>query len=317
MGAAAVAERLTVSPTLDPEVDRDWLSGLVERWQGRRREGLDTAEVSAQIGAVLEAELRRRWELTELAYQILANNDRPVNVGVPALVAEAHSEFWFQHQRIELRYNDPSQGPAFVAHPETDFHGSSAASRYLIHVAADEAHAGHLIHDDTEMFNEAIDEGKALRANVANVSDVGTGRATTPQWELRLDPTAPHRLRESGRLVPYGSRGHEATVVSVDATEGALVVVIEWTGRKTMPLACGIGAKPVDTAWVGEEVAFVASDAADLTKRRSSRVWKAKEGPGAWLTHGRPPVQVEISTDDGDADLLVDDVRQLEQGASV
>ncbi|MFV8316269.1 hypothetical protein [Mycobacterium sp. 23] len=317
MVAATAAELLPVSPTLDPEVDRDQLSALVERWQEQRREGGATAESEAQIAEILGSELRRRWQLTERAYQILANNDRPVNAGVPALVAEAHNEFWFQHQRIELRYNDPTQGPAFVAHPETDFHGSSAASRYLIHAAADEAHAGHLIHDDTEMFNEAVDEGKALRANVANVRDVGSGRSTTPQWELHLDPSTPHRLRESGRLVPHGSRGHEATVVSVDATENALVVLIEWTGRKTMPLACGIAAKPVDTAWVGRDVAFVVSDAADLTKRRSSRVWKAKDGPGAWLTHGRPPVQVEISEDDGDVDLLVDDVRQLEQGTSV
>lgn len=316
MASASAAERLTVSPTLDPDVDRDQLSGLVERWQEQRRDGSDAAEVGAHIGAILEVELRRRWELTEQAYRILADNDRPVNAGVPALVAEAHNEFWFQHQRIELRYNDPTQGPAFVAHPETDFHGSSAASRYLIHSAADEAHVGHLIHDDAEMFIEALDEGRALRANIVDVRDVGSGRTTTPQWELHLDPTMPQRLRESGRLVPYGSRGHEATVVSVDADDDVLVVVIEWTGRKTMPLACGIGARPVDAAWVGQDVAFVVSDAAELTKRRSSRVWKAKDGPGAWLTHGTAPVQVEISNDDGDVDLLVDDVRQLEQGTS-
>lgn len=316
MAAASAAEGLTVSPTLDPNVDRDELSGLVDRWQTQRRNGSDTVEVCTQIDSILEHELRRRWELTEQAYQILVDNDRPVNAGVPALVAEAHNEFWFQHQRIELKHNDPSQGPAFVAHPETDFHGSSAASRYLIHSAADEAYVGHLIHDDTEMFVEALDQGKALRGNVVAVRDVGSGRTTTPQWELHLDPTLPHRLRESGRLVPYGSRGHEATVVTVEAGEEVLVVVIEWTGRKTMPLACGIGARPVDIAWSGQQVAFVVSDAAELTKRRSSRVWKAKDGPGAWLTHGRAPVQVEISTDDGDTDLLVDDVRQLEQGTS-
>lgn len=314
--AATAAERLPVSPTLDPDVDRDQLTQLVERWQEQRRERSNTAEVSARIESVLGPELRRRWDLTEQAYRILADNDRPVNAGVPALVVEAHNEFWFQHQRIELRYNDPTQGPAFVAHPETDFHGSSAASRYLIHSAADEAHVGHLIHDDSEMFIEALDEGKALRAKVVDVRDVGSGRTTTPQWELHLDPTAPNRLRESGRLVPHGSRGHEATIASIDADENSLIVLIEWTGRKTMSLACGIGAKPVDAAWVGQDVAFVVSDAAELTKRRSSRVWRAKDGPGAWLTHGKAPVQVEISTDDGDTDMIVDDVRQLEEGAS-
>jgi len=315
MSAATAAEGFTVAPTLDPVLDRDQLSDLVGTWQQLRRDGGDNSGTGASIGRILENELRRRWELTERAYRLLVENDRPVNSGVPTLVSEAHNEFWFQHQRIELRINDPSQGPAFVAHPETDFHGSAAASRYLIHSAADEAHVGCLIHDDHELFSEALDQGKAVRARVGEVRDVGIGRATIPQWELRLDPALPNRLRESGRLVPLGSRGHEATVVSIDSNETELVVSIEWTGRKTIPLACGIGARPGDASWAGEEVAFVMSDAADLTRRRSTRVWKAKDGPGAWLTHGRAPVQVEITTDDGDTDLLIDDVRQLEADA--
>jgi len=151
---------------------------------------------------------------------------------------------------------------------------------------------------------------------VFDVRDAGVGRTTNPQWDLHVDPTAPHRLREGGRLVPHGSRGHEATVLSVDSDGDHLVVVIEWTGRKTQPLGCGIAAKPVDSSWIGQDMAFVLSDAAELTKRRSRRVWQAKDGPGAWLTHGRPSVQVEISTDDGDIDLLVDDVQQLEQDTS-
>ena len=84
-----------------------------------------------------------------------------------------------------------------------------------------------------------------------------------------------------------------------------------------MALACGVGVKPADSAWGGEQVAFVVSDAADLTQRRSSRVWKAKDGPGAWLTHGKAPVQVEIATDDGGTDFLVDDVRQIADGTNV
>lgn len=313
MRAAAVAENLTVSPTLDPAVERNQLSDLVEKWQTGRRAGADPAVVD-EIRTILAFELRRRWELTERAYYVLANNDRGVNAGVTALMKQAHEEFWFQHQRIELRHNDPSQGPAYVAHPETDFHGSSAASRYLIHAAADEAYIGHLIHNDGELFREAMDSGKAFRARVARVVDLGSGRTSTPIWVLHLDAGQTHRLRENSRLAPYGSRGHEATIASANVTEEQLEVTIEWTGRKTMALSCGVAAKPADLAWVGEYVAFVVSDASDLTKRRSSRVWKAKDGPGAWLTHGKAPIQIEIAGDDGNADLLVDDVRQLEEG---
>lgn len=315
MDAATVAEGLTVSPTMDPSLDRNELSDLVDRWQAARREGQNLPHVADEIGVILSLEVDRRWRLTEQAYRLLHGNKRPVNAGVVALVQQAHDEFWFQHQRIELRHNDPIQGPAFVPHPETDFHGSSAASRYLIHAAFDEAYIGYLIHDDPELFEEALGDGRALRATVANVRDVGSGRQTTPIWTLRLDPSAPHRLRENGRLTPYGSPGHQATITSIDVTADALVLQLEWTRRKTQALACGLGVKPADPAWVGEEVAFVVSDAADLTRRRSSRVWSAKDGPGAWLTHGKAPTPVEIATDDG-TDLLVDDIRQIEAGAS-
>ena len=75
-----------------------------------------------------------------------------------------------------------------------------------------------------------------------------------------------------------------------------------------------VGAKPVDDAWEGVDVAFVVSDAPILTQRRSQRVWKAKDGPGAWLTHGKASAPVEIATDDGATDLLVDDIAQIEDG---
>jgi hypothetical protein len=311
LAAAADAEGLTVSPTLDPTLERDDLSDLVSTWQDGRREGNDVSETAAAISAVLRNELLRRWKLTEQAYELMANNDRPVNGGVGELVTKAHAEFWFQHQRIELRLNDPSHGPAFVAHPETDFHGSAAASRYLIHSAADEAYVGYLIHDDPALFREALDDGRAFESHVVRVYDVGVGRSTVPRWVVRLDPTLPHRLRENARVAPQGSRGHEATIVEIDATDGDLLVTVEWTARKTKPLLGPIMAKPADDAWVGVDVAFVQSDAASLTQRRSQRVWSAANGPGAWLTHGKASAPIEISSDDGTTDLVFDDVAQI------
>jgi len=311
MAAAAAAEQLPVSPTMDPSLERDELSDLVEKWQAGRREGTPPADVEAEIAGTLSAELERRWRLTEEAFLLLADGSLPVNPGVDALVAQAHGEFWFQHQRIELRQSDPSQGPAFIAHPETDFHGSSAASRYLTHASYDEGHDGHLVHHDAELLRDALAEGRALRASVMSVANHGSGRSTIPVWTIRVDTDSPHRLRENGRLVPYGSRGHEATVTSIAIDEDGIEIDLEWTTRKTMNLACGIAAKPVDPAWVGESVQFVIADAADLTRRRSQRVWAAKDGPGAWLTHGRAPAPVQITDDDGAFDLLVDDVTQI------
>ncbi len=321
VAAAEEAEGLTISTTMDPDLDRGdsshgqpGLADLVDRWQASRRDGTKGTAISGAISVILESELRRRWELTARAYRLLADNDRPVNAGVRALVVEAQSEFWFQHQRLELRLNDPNLGPAFVPHPETDYHGSSAASRYLEYGASDEAFVGRLIHDDPELFAEALDSGHAIRGEVTRVQDLGFGRVKRPVWSLQIPPDAINRLREGGRLTPFGSPGHEVTVVNLDFSEAALVVTLEWTVRKTMALAAGLGAKPIDSSWMGEQVAFVTSDAADLTRRRSQRVWSARTGPGAWLTHGRFPPQVVIQDDDGGSDLLLDDVRQIEGG---
>ncbi len=317
LAAAADAEGLTVSPTMNPTLERDRLSDLVSTWQDSRRDGGDTHTPGDEIDSILSKELRRRWNLTEDAYHLMAANERPVNAGVSELVRLAHSEFWFQHQRIELRLNDPSQGPAFVAHPETDFHGSAAASRYLIHAAADEAYIGYLIHDDPALFREALDDGRAFEAHVLRVDDAGVGRSTIPRWTLRLDPSLPHRLRENARVAPYGSRGHEATIIDLETNEDDLLVTIEWTSRKTKPLAGPLMAKPADDAWVGVDVAFVQSDAASLTQRRSQRVWAASNGPGAWLTHGKASAPMEISGDDGSTDLVYDDVAQIADGVGV
>ncbi|MYH98897.1 MAG: hypothetical protein F4124_05660 [Acidimicrobiia bacterium] len=103
-------------------------------------------------------------------------------------------------------------------------------------------------------------------------------------------------------------------MVKID--EDGIELELEWTKRKTMALTCGIEVRPVDTAWVGKEVLFVVADAADLTRRRSQRVWAARDGPGAWLTHGRATAPVEITDDDGGTDLLVDDVVQIAGDAS-
>lgn len=317
MVAAMEAERQSVSATLEPSIERDELQDLVDSYQEELRGNGDPDQPAAAIRELLEPELERRWHLAEEAYDDLALNARSANRGVDALVMKAHDEFWFQHQRIELRLADPSHGPAFVAHPETDFHGSAAGSRYLVHASADEAYIGHLIHDDRELLAEAFDEGKAVRGVVTAVTDVGQGRATRPQWVLEVDRNVPHRLRENGKLAPHGSRGHEATILALDVTTDALEVRLEWTDRKTKPLSCGIAVKPVDSTWMGQEVAFVVADAADLTWRRSTRVWKAKDGPGAWLTHGRAgaPLAVAAEDDSATTDLVVDDIAQIEEGA--
>ncbi len=322
MKAAAEAESRTISPTLDPELDRDRIANLVDAWQTGRRDGNDVGTEAGEIKEILIDELRRRWEAVERAFDLIESDERPVNSGVADLIEKAHAEFYYQHQRIEIRHSDPSLGPAFIAHPETDFHGSAAASRYLVHAAADEAYASALVHADNALFIEAVSDGRAFVAHVEEVwvvavpSSSGRGRPKRkPHWRLRLDPSLPHRLRESARVAPRGSPGHEATVIELVTGADFLYVTIEWTQRKTKALEHDLAARPEDDVWEGRDMDFVQSDASTLTNRRSQRVWKAKDGPGAWLTHGRASEPIEITADDaGDVDLIIDDVAQIEGG---
>lgn len=307
--AAQDAEMLPVSPTMDPRLEEDELERRVERWQAARREGRADSASEAEIAILLGAELQRRWEQAVAAYALLAADGRQINPGVGELIDEAHGEFWYQLQRIELGLADPSQGPPFTAHPETDFHGSAAASRYLLHEAADEAYIGHLIHDDVGLFEEAVDEGNAIRLTVRSVRNEGSGRTVIPVWKARAPVDTVTRLREGSRILPLGMPSMKVTVREVQRTETALVLVLEWGAGKTSTLR-GF-AKPVDAVWQGQDVAFVVSDAADLTRRRSMRVWKAANGPGAWLTHGYTPPPIQIGDSADDADVLRDDVEQI------
>ena len=289
-------------------------------WQDGRRDGQRRERRRRDaIAAILADELERRWQLTEQAYRPASPTTSARSTPASASWStQAHAEFWFQHQRIELRLNDPSQGPAFVAHPETDFHGSAAASRYLIHAAADEAYIGYLIHDDPALFREALDDGRAFEARVvAGVRrrhrPVDRPALGAPPRPVAPAPAARERPRRA-RTAPGATRRRSSRSTP---TEDDLLVTIEWTGRKTKPLLGPIVAKPADDAWVGDDVAFVQSDAASLTQRRSQRVWAAANGPGAWLTHGKASAPIEISSDDGATDLVVDDVAQIEDGATV
>ena len=90
--AAAEAEALTVSPTMDPRLERAPLSDLVDGWQAGRRDGTDVSSQEHRISAILEGELRRRWKLTEQAYHVVEVDGRPVNAGVASLIQQAHTE---------------------------------------------------------------------------------------------------------------------------------------------------------------------------------------------------------------------------------
>ena len=302
----AVREVATLrdSPTLDPELDNKIFSPLINRRIELIEQGKSTQSIDTKIDSHLASEVIRRWELIQSAYRIFSNDTRSMNPGVEDLTKSSLDSFYSSFQRIEENLQDPDLGPAYTPHPETDFHGSAAASSYFVMNAADTAYIAKLVHFDKELQAQSLAAGQAFFSEVVNVHNIGVGRLTTPQWILRVEIGEKLRIREGERYSPLGAPLHGILVRSIKVLNSqSLEIIVEWTDRKTMALEEPLNAKPVDTNWIGHRIMFVPKDGSDFDKSKSWSVWKASAGPGAWLTHGSAPVKIEPS--------IIDDVTQL------
>jgi len=203
---------------------------------------------------------------------------------------------------------DPNLGPAYTRHPETDFHGSAAASNYFQMAAADNAFTAALIHDDAELQRESLASGHAFRGEVVEALNRGTGQSRIPIWRLKVPSGDLLRLREGERYSLLGNKTSEFLIRSVDVEAGGLLAIEgEWLTPKKRVLEGSIAAAATDPVWKGEAAVFVPRDGSQLDMQKSQQVWKAKDGIGAWLTHGRAP--------DNRVDNIVDDITQLEGGS--
>jgi len=302
--AVRSAGDVRVSPTLDPNIDSKTLSPLVEARGVALKDGKSTKVFEDKIREVLVSELQTRWTALLKSYKILLDDPRPENSGVDFLVHRSKLNFVNEFQRVERNLQDPDLGPAFTPHPETDFHGSAAASNYFQMSAADTAYLATLVHDDQELLQESLVAGRSFIGEVTQVYDTGVGRTTTPIWRMTVPIADQLRLRESERYAPLGEKLHTFLVRSVEIIEDQeLLIEGEWIDRKTREISGEILAKPADLSWTGHKVIFVPKDSSSMELSSSRAVWSAAKGPGAWLTHGRAPAVAAEGT--------IDDITQL------
>jgi hypothetical protein len=288
---ALEAERLAVSSSIDPFLERDEMEAMVEKW-GRAREEEDEkalAEAEAGIRAVLEAELERRYRLTVEAIQVLRADERRTNLGVGHLVTEGLKEQWYQCIRLALNLSDDDDGPAFTPSPETDRYPAAAASRYFVHLASDDLLESLLLHDDLDMLGDVIARGDGFCGEITDVEDIGEGRATRPVWTIVVPHVGPLKLRESSWVAVVGLPNRKGELISVtDEPGGIRTIVVEITGWKTRPSGAPPGTKAAnDSSLIGTRVTMVKYSADQISRRKSRRVWSA-EVPGSWLTHAQP-----------------------------
>ena len=294
-----------VSPTLDPSLDKDVLAPLVEQRAELLKEGKSLTLVEQKIHKALTPELMARWNSMVDAFHILSNDTRAENSGVEKLVKSTMEKYVVEFQRVERGMLDSAGDPIFTPHPETDFHGSAAAAGYFRMQAADVAYTASLVHDDAELCAEALASGHAFIGEVTDVWNTGIGRVTVPNWQLKVQIGEISRLREGENYSLVGNPTSKVAIREIEVVdEERWSVHIEWESPKLKEVSGPIFAKPLDSSWVGKRLIFVPCDTSALTAKQAQAVWDAKDGVGAWLTHGRAPEQVEES--------IIDDITQLQ-----
>lgn len=311
LAAALRAERLPMAVSLDPSLERDRLNAPVADWNALDASKPSSARtrkrLEAEISGVLVEELRRRWDLTRQALEWFRKDPRPINPGVARLVEETRKAQWREYLQTERRLCGLDSGRPFVPSPETDRHPAAAAARYYDHQASADLVATLLTKHDRDLLAEAVAEGDALRGAILSVDDEGEGRRTRPVWKVLDRVDRPLRLRIASEVLVAGPGGQTGQIRSIDEAEaepGALVVEVEITGRKTMPVDAGPRAPtPADPRLIGREVTLLAAPAQGISLLKRSKIWNA-DGPGGWLTHKIPPTRTAPDPGDDQDDPL-------------
>jgi hypothetical protein len=289
--AAMEAERLSVSTSLDPALERDALEPHVDRWREADRAG-DTkraAKEAGEIDLLLRAELERRTALVTRAVRSIDEDERPYNAGVIQLARESRREHWYQYLRMELRRDDTEDGPAFTPSPETDRYAPAAASRYFVHAASEEFRTSALIHHDEDLQGELIAGGDAVRGTIESVQNESLGAGVVPVWTISASGDVPLRIREGSDLCVAGLPSRVVQVRSIDrGRDGRLTLEVEVKKLKTVPRGESQGVRPAtDRRLRGQSVTLLPPNRDGIARLKSQRVWE-RASPGSWLTHAAP-----------------------------
>jgi len=195
--AAKAAEVLSVSTSLDPEIERSMVSD-VEGWNEASSEAVRNRHAE-RIHNVLESELRRRLELLETAIAVY-DDAASENPGAQAISSSSMQEM--------ARFDDSEDFVAqtgIVRSPETDHSPTTAAMSYAHKDADMIAARAALVPFDRSCQEDLIAEGSAFRGDVLSIGTVTIGvRTLRTQVVVATDGGLPLRLRESDSVVVAG-----------------------------------------------------------------------------------------------------------------
>lgn len=292
--AAADAERLSVSTSMDPAVEREELAPYVDMYNDARRSGDDKTLTRAtqRIHRILSEELRRRFDLTEAVIATLRADRRKENSELSKFVEESMKEHRLQYRRVEQRRDDAEDGPAFIPSPETDRYPAAAASRFYVHEASEDHFDRLLVHDDRELQARLVSTGEAIAGTIVDVRNEGRGRRTVPIWVVESQGALPLRLREDAIVCVVGLPKRQLRIRRVEQlANGGYRFELEVISLKTVPRKDARGVLPATARKLKRRrVVLVKPSMDQISRRKSQLIWN-KDVPGGWLTHALPKVQ--------------------------
>lgn len=300
LAEASNAELQSISTSLAPELERERLAELVDRYRDQvKTRSQNGIKVSKDIQSIISDQVKYRWLLMQDALEVLRNDKRKANAGIATLVQESLNEQWYQYHRIEQKKDDQNDGPAYVPATETDRHPAAAASRYLVHQASSELFTSLLIHDDREILWEAIVAGDAFEGKIVKVRDEGVGRKRIPVWTVHDSSMHQLRLSVGSVIAVVGHRDRKGKIRGIEALADGYQIEIEITTGKTDRIAGnGVhGYEPISQKLVGKTIAFTNHTISEISRNKSMIVWNSR-GPGAWLTHRSPTTSTAVIAED-------------------
>ena len=284
--AALEAEQLSVSTSLDPALERDVLSDLVDKYNASRtNRGRGDKTIEKKIETVISKELRHRIGLVEQAVTILEEDERDPNGGLVELAFATADQLFYGHLNPEHRALEAGKEP-FAVSPETDWDARSASERFYRNAAAQDRERNALIHFDRELEAEAINDGSAFRGTITSVTDEGTGRVTTPVWEV-VDPVpGALSLRQWDKVCIVGAAGRKGIIRDIrSGTDASLEIEVEITDQKTEKSGAEwphrmAGADP---SWLGLSITLISDSFASLTDKKAFLARDRDPAPADWM----------------------------------
>jgi len=301
--AAAQAEQRAVSTSLDPQVERASLDGLVEEFNEAKRAAnrATMQRTGGQIREALEPELRHRFDVAARSYSLLVGDGRPSNPGLGELekpISERHTEY----ADIETKLLQGAK--AWIASPETDAHSLVAASQYVMLEADRDRVVNALVHYDTDMQDDLLTVGDGLRGRIVGIRDESEGRKIRAIWVVESDVPRALRFRLGDTLVQAGYAKRKVEIRDIIESP-------QEPRRFELEVVAGIrkgdgklGLMPLDTRWKGKTVTFLSVGEPGFAYMKRKMLWD-RTGPGTWLTHRQVwENQTSAGEDDRDVDAV-------------